>query len=107
MCIFVIKQIREKNGYSIRTLSKMTGLSRTYINNLENNKKINPTLDVLIRIAIALNVNVKDLFYTKLDIEDLRNTLHETMNEYGKTAKETLKISQLLDLVLNIKDNYN
>lgn len=106
MYIFVIKEIREKANLSIKALSEMTGISRAYIYDLEHNRRINPTLQSLIKIADALNVNVKDLFYTKLDIEDLRNKMHECIDKYGINAKETMEISQLLDLVLNISDEY-
>ena len=71
MYIFDIKGIRKKKGISIRELSKKTNISRSYLSELENNKKINPTLQSLLKIASALNVNVKDLFYTRFDIEDL------------------------------------
>lgn len=106
MYIFVVKEIRENKKISIRELSKKTNLSRSYLSELENNKKLNPTLQSLIKIANALEVNVKDLFYTRLDIEYLRNKMHKSIDENGINADETIEISQLLDLVLNIKDEW-
>ena len=76
MYIFDIKGIRKKKGISIRELSKKTNISRSYLSELENNKKINPTLQSLLKIASALNVNVKDLFYTRFDIEDLKKEMY-------------------------------
>ena len=72
MIVFVIKQLRESKGISQYKLSQMTDISRTYIRNLENNKKCNPSLHILSLVAEALEVDIKDLFYTKLDIENLR-----------------------------------
>lgn len=106
MYIFIIKEIREKNKISINELSKMAGVSRAYLYDLEHNRRINPTLDILLKISAALNVNVKDLFYTRLDIEFLRNKMHESIDKNGIDAKETIEISQLLDLVLNIKNEW-
>ena len=106
MYIFVIKEIREKNKISINELSKMAGVSRAYLYDLEHNRRINPTLDILLKISAALNVNVKDLFYTRLDIETLRNKMHESIDKNGIDAEETIEISQLLDLVLNIKNEW-
>lgn len=103
MYIFDIKGIRKKKGISIRELSKKTNISRSYLSELENNKKINPTLQSLLKIASALNVNVKDLFYTRLDIEDLKKEMYRRIKKYGLESKEALEVSQLLDLVLNIK----
>ncbi len=106
MYIFAIKQIREKKKVSINELSEKTNMSKSYLSELENNKKLNPTLDILLKISTALNVNVKDLFYTKLDIESLRNKMHDSIDKNGLNAEETIEISQLLDLVLNIRDEY-
>lgn len=62
MIVFKIKNIRESKNITIYQLSKSTNISRTYLRMLENNKKSNPTLQTLCKIAVALNVNVKDLF---------------------------------------------
>lgn len=106
MYIFVIRDIRKKKKISLNELNRLTNISRAYLYDLEHNRKLNPTLDILFKISSALNVNVKDLFYTRLDIEDLRNKMHESIDKNGIDAKETLEISQLLDLVLNIKDEW-
>lgn len=105
MYIFDIKGIRKKKGISIRELSKKTNISRSYLSELENNKKINPTLQSLLKIASALNVNVKDLFYTRFDIEDLRKEMYKRIKKFGLESEEALEVSQLLDLVLNIKND--
>jgi len=62
MIIFKIKEIRENNHISLYKLSQETGISRAYLRTLENNKKCNPTINILCEIASALGVNVKDLF---------------------------------------------
>ena len=41
MFVFRIKEIRNNKNISARQLSKETGLSRSYISELENNKKYN------------------------------------------------------------------
>lgn len=103
MIVFVIKQLREKKNISQYKLSQMTDISRTYIRNLENNKMCNPSVNILLSIAEALNVNVKDLFYTIPDIENLRKELHKRINKYGLDSKEAMEISQILDLLINLK----
>ena len=105
MFVFRIKEIRNNKNISARQLSKETGLSRSYISELENNKKYNPTLSSLYKISRVLDVNVKDLFYTRLDIEDLKKKMYRRIKKYGLESKEALEVSQLLDLVLNIKDD--
>ena len=104
MFVFVIKQIRESKGISQYRLSQMTDISRTYIRNLENNKKCNPTLHILYLIAEALEVDIKDLFYTQLDIDNLRKILHKKINKYGLNSKKVLEISQTIDLLTTLKN---
>lgn len=102
MFIFVIKNVREKEDISLKELSKKTNISKSYLSDLENNKKFNVSLDKLYKIANALNVNIKDLFYTTLDIEKLRKKLHLRIDRYGLDSKETLEISKIIDLLVNI-----
>ena len=103
MFVFVIKQLREKKNITQYRLSQMTDISRTYIRNLENNKPCNPTVHILELIAEALEVNVKDLFYTELDIDKLKKELDNRVEKYGLMAKESMEISQIIDLLINIK----
>lgn len=68
MIAFKIKEIRKNKNLTLYNLSKNTGISRTYLRALENNKKSNPTIQTLYQIALALNVNIKDLFYSEFDL---------------------------------------
>lgn len=103
MFVFVIKDIRKNKNMSLYKLSQLTGLSRTYLRDLENNKKFNPSINTLEKISNALNVNVKKLFYSTLDIEDLRREMHRRIDKYGLDSQEVLETSQIIDLLLNIK----
>ena len=102
MFIFVIKNIRKSKNISLKELSEETGVSKSYLFELENNKRLNVTLDKLYKISTALDVNVKDLFYTSLDIEDLRKELHNRINEYGLNSDKVMEVSKLIDLLVNI-----
>ena len=103
MFVFVIKQLRESKNISQYKLSQMTDISRTYLRNLENNKKCNPTLGILSLIAEALEVKIKDLFYEDLEIEELREEMHTRIEKYGIDSKEVMEVSQIIDLLINIK----
>lgn len=102
MFIFVIKNIRESKNISLKELSEETGVSKSYLFELENNKRLNVTLDKLYKISTVLDVNVKDLFYTSLDIENLRKELHNRINEYGLNSEQVMEISKLIDLLVNV-----
>lgn len=102
MFVFIIKNIRESKKISLNELSRITSISKSYLHDLENNKRFNVTLDKLYNIANVFNVNVKDLFYSELDIENLREKLHNRIDKYGINSKETLEISEIIDLLVNL-----
>lgn len=102
MFIFNIKKIREDKNISLNKLNKLTGISRAYLFDLENNRKFNPTLAMLEKIAEALDVNIKELFYSIRDVEDLKEEMYNRIDKHGINSKEVLEVSQIIDLLLNI-----
>lgn len=56
----MIKGIREKNGLSQNKLSEESGVSRSYLIEIEEGK-YNITVDILCKIAKALKVTPNDL----------------------------------------------
>lgn len=106
MFIFNIKNIREDKNISINRLNKLTGISRAYLFDLENNRKFNPTLAMLKKIAEALDVNIKELFYSIRDVEDLKEEMYQKIDEYGIDSKEVLELSQIIDLLLNVNGTF-
>ena len=55
-----VKALREQQGLSQRKLALMIGSNQTYIWQIENGT-VNVGLDILCRLADALEVNVRDL----------------------------------------------
>lgn len=102
MIVFRIKQIRESKNVTAYRLAKDVKISRSYLSELENNKKMNVSLQVLVDIADYLNVNVKDLFYTTFDINSLKQKMYRRIDKYGINSPEALEVSQIIDLLINI-----
>ena len=55
-----LEYIRTQRKISIYKISKTTGLSNSYIRDLERGKR-NPSLDTLYRISVPLGVSVSEL----------------------------------------------
>jgi transcriptional regulator with XRE-family HTH domain len=66
-CVYVkgvgarIHNLRTAQGKGLADIGAATGLSKGYLSELENADDTNPTLDVLQRIAGALDVTIADL----------------------------------------------
>ena len=105
MLLFVIKKIRQNKNMTLYELSKRTDISRTYLRLIENNHNVNPTSRILEDIAEALEVNIKDLFYSTAEIENLKQEMYKRIDQFGLDSKEVIEISQIIDLLVNIKMN--
>ncbi|WP_338751799.1 helix-turn-helix transcriptional regulator [Bacillus sp. FJAT-52991] len=78
---FRIKQLREQKGYSLTKLAKEAQISKSYLSNLERQANTNPSLFILSKIAVALDVTTNELIQTHPPKE----------NECGPILKEAPK----------------
>ena len=113
-----IKILREKKGLSKKKLSELSGVSVSYISELENLKKNSPSIDIIDKLANALDVTKGDLLkendaqfaentnkfiiqksylYTKentseYDVSDNLNDINELIKLIKKLNNEDTKI---------------
>lgn len=55
-----VEELRRKKRWSQSKLSIISGVSRTYISEIESGK-YNPTIDIVCKLAKALNCKLDDL----------------------------------------------
>ena len=55
-----IKQLRKSKGLTQESFANETGISRSYLSDLENNRK-SPTIETLEKIARKMNTSLKFL----------------------------------------------
>ena len=56
-----IRDIRKRKNITLRELAEKTNISKSHLNYIEREIK-EPTLSILVKIAIALEVDEKDLY---------------------------------------------
>jgi XRE family transcriptional regulator, master regulator for biofilm formation len=56
-----IKCFREKKKYSLSELAKRSGVSKSYLSQIERNLQVNPSLQLLSKLARSLDCSVDDL----------------------------------------------
>jgi putative transcriptional regulator len=56
-----IKEFRERKGINQAELARRLGISRSYLNKLENGKS-DPSIRLAVRIAQALDTTLNDIF---------------------------------------------
>lgn len=57
-----LREIRKKRYLSKNELSKISGISRSYITELEEGK-YSPSLVIMVKLSRALNCSIEDLYF--------------------------------------------
>jgi len=90
-----IKKIRTGKGITQEQLAEKININPKYLSSIERGKE-NPTLDILIKIARSLDVNLDDIFKL-VQIEDpakrkdlIKSLLNEADSEQLKLAFKVL-----------------
>lgn len=92
---------RARAGMSLSDLAGATGVSRPYLVRLENDANANPSLDVLYRIAQALDVTIAELIgRPSMTIEDHGLEIPATLRAY---ADEVALPAQELRMLASIR----
>ena len=84
-----ISSIRKQRGFKLSELSEKTGISKSYLSNIERNLKQNPSIHVMERIAAVLNVDLKSLLKISIDVE----IKHHLEKEYVIRALVPYRVS--------------
>lgn len=89
-----IKKVREDKGLKMRELERLSGISQSYISQIENGKRSIPTPDVIKKLANGLNENPIDLmvlagYFSKEEAEQRKKILNQLKKEQEEDRKES------------------
>ena len=86
-----IKSIREAKRLTQEMLAEKMDINTVYLSNIERGRA-NPTLDMLIKFADALEVEMWEIFDFghKVNIKELRETMNKLLKD---TDEEKLRLS--------------
>lgn len=57
----LIRDVRINKNYTIDKLAQLSGVSKGHLSKIER-QEVEPSISVLVRIAIALKVDIKELY---------------------------------------------
>ncbi len=82
MIIYLIREIRKIKGIKLKELSDITGLSISYLSEIENNKDCNPSILKIIKIAKALDKKLSDIYFVDNEVNFLKRALNTYIEVY-------------------------
>jgi transcriptional regulator with XRE-family HTH domain len=95
-----ISTIRKQRGLTLSELAVRTGISKSYLSNIERNLKQNPSIQVIEKIASVLKVDLKTLLKIAADVEkqQFEKEWLDLIDELRKTGidKEQLQEYKIL-----------
>ena len=94
-----IKIVRQRNGLTQDQLAEQVGLSPKYISGIERGVE-NPTMDILLRVAKALEVEPYDLFLFG-ESEESEKALRKGIEKMVREADRE-KLQLYFDVMRNI-----
>ena len=94
---FIIKELRKEKKVTLKQLSKQTGLSISYLSEIENNKIGEPSFKTICKICSVLQEDINNIYFINEDIESVRNILNIYTEKYVLTDNKTIKISKIMD----------
>ena len=106
MIIYLIREMRKLKGIKLKELSDMTGLSISYLSEIENNKDCNPSLLTIVKIATALDEKLDDIYFVDDELNSLKKALNVYVGVYGIQDVRTLELSEKINELMNKHSNF-
>ncbi len=93
-----IKFFRMQKGYSINKLALLSGISQSYLRDVELGNK-NPTVEVVSEICWALEISLKDFF----DEHECDSFIHDPIISkiYRLSPIQRTALSSFIDTIIN------
>lgn len=101
MLVFLIKELRMIKKVTLKQLKEQTGMSISYLSEIENNKVKNPSLLVMVKIAEALDSKLDELYFVEGEIKGFKRALNIYVEAYGINNEKTIKFSQKVNQEIN------
>ncbi|MDR4949084.1 helix-turn-helix domain-containing protein [Neobacillus cucumis] len=87
----IIQKLRQEKGLSITQLAEKTEISKSYLSYIERNIQTNPSIEVLAKIATALDVDLQTLLSPKKENPETTKTGKVHVKNWGDLINTALK----------------
>lgn len=90
-----VAKIRKRRGYTLSKLAERTNISKSYLSNIERNLNQNPSLQIMLKIADALNVDLITLLKSGEEGEAYEYIEKEWVDLINELKKSGLEKDQI------------
>jgi XRE family transcriptional regulator, master regulator for biofilm formation len=79
-----IQQLRKEKNLSLSQLAEKTNISKSYLSSIERNIQVNPSIEILVKIASALDIEVEMLINSNQTIYELKKNTEMSLDEWTR-----------------------
>jgi len=83
-----INHFRTQSGISLSELAERAGISKSYLSSIERNLKRNPSIQVIEKIALVLNVDLKTLLEVNLPDPEAKEKQDEEWHAFVEALRQ-------------------
>lgn len=97
-----IHKVRKTQGYTLSQFADRVGISKSYLSNIERELKLNPSIQVMEKIAVALDMDLNELLQNgteQVRAQHLEKEWIDFMNEFKKTGIDKQQLREYKILV--------
>jgi XRE family transcriptional regulator of biofilm formation len=94
-----IQRLRQEKKLSLTQLAEKTDISKSYLSHIERNIQTNPSIEVLMKIALALGVDIQTLLNPTKQATEPKNTSKLNVKDWSDLINTALEAG-----VINDKD---
>ena len=83
-----LRKFRERCGFGVNELSRLSGVNASYISAIERGEKNNPSNEILGKLAKVLKVELKDFYETEVISEEKLQEWDNELNKNGELVRQ-------------------
>ena len=87
-----IAYFRTSKGFTVNYLANKSGISQSYLREIEMGRYSNPSVDVLDVLCNTLGISLKEFFDTNTELQNIDDSLLKEISQLTPEQREYLKL---------------
>lgn len=87
-----IRYFRTSRGFTVNCLANKSGISQSYLREIELGRYSNPSVDILDLLCNTLGISLKEFFDTDTELHDMDDSLLKEISQLSPEQRNLLKL---------------
>lgn len=87
-----IAYFRTSKGFTVNYLANKSGISQSYLREIEMGRYSNPSVDVLDVLCNTLGISLKEFFDTDTELQDMNDSLLKEIAQLTPEQRDLLRL---------------